>query len=112
MSVEAIIVTTTVSDRADAERIAAALVAKQFAACVQVSGPIESTFRWKGQVETSQEWVCAIKTRRDLYGDVESAIRELHSYEQPEIVAVPIVACSEGYLLWLADVVRPRSKIS
>ena len=56
MSVEAIQITTTVADRADAERIAASLVAKQLAACVQVSGPIESTFRWKGQVQTSQEW--------------------------------------------------------
>lgn len=108
MSVEAIIVMTTVSDRADAERIAAALVAKQLAACVQVSGPIESTFRWKGQIEVSQEWMCAIKTRRDCYGDVERAIREIHSYQQPEIIAVPVVAGSESYLAWLSDSVRPR----
>lgn len=110
MSVEAIQITTTVADRADAERIAASLVAKQLAGCVQVSGPIESTFRWKGQIETSQEWVCTIKTRRDLYPTVEKAIRELHSYEQPEIIAVPIVAGSESYLAWLADVVKPSGK--
>lgn len=108
MPVESIVVMTTVSERADAERIAAALVAKHLAACVQVSGPIESTFRWKGQVEISQEWVCAIKTRRDLYEDVEHAIREIHSYEQPEIIALPIVAGAEGYLRWIADSVRPR----
>lgn len=110
MSVDAIVVTTTVADRADAERIAAALVAKQLAACVQVSGPIESHFRWKGQIEVSQEWTCVIKTRRDLYSEIERAIRELHSYEQPEILAVPVVASSEGYLQWLADSVRPREK--
>jgi periplasmic divalent cation tolerance protein len=110
MAVEVIIVTTTVSDRADAERIAAALVARQIAACVQVSGPIESTYRWKGNIETAQEWTCVIKTVRDLYGAVERAIRELHSYEQPEIIAFPIVASTEGYLAWLSDAVRPRER--
>jgi periplasmic divalent cation tolerance protein len=108
MPVDAILVMTTVADRADAERIAASLVAKQLAACIQVSGPIESTFRWKGQVEVTQEWTCTIKTRRDLYADIEQAIRELHSYEQPEIIAVPVVAGSENYLRWLSDSVQPR----
>lgn len=107
MSIEAIQVTTTVADRADAERIAASLVAKRLAACVQVSGPIESTFRWKGQIETSQEWVCTIKTRLNLYPIVEQALRELHSYDEPEIIAVPIVAGSERYLAWIADAVGP-----
>lgn len=106
MSTDAILITTTVADRADAERIAAALVAKQLVACVQVSGPVESTFRWKGQVETSREWVCTAKTRRELYAEVEQAIRELHSYEQPEILAVPIEMGSPGYLAWIAEVVR------
>lgn len=110
MSVEAIQVTTTVADRADAERIATSLVAKHLAACVQVIGPIESTFRWKGQVEVAQEWMCIIKSRRDLYSTVEQAIRELHSYDQPEIIAVPIVAGSAGYLAWLADAVRPSDR--
>ena len=104
--VEAIQVTTTVADQADAERIAAALVAKQLAACVQVSGPIESTYRWKEKIETSQEWLCTIKTLRVLYAQVEEAIRNLHSFEEPEIVAVPIVLGSEGYLNWIADSVQ------
>lgn len=104
--VEAIQVTTTVADRADAERIAAALVAKKLAACVQVSGPIESSYRWKEKIETSQEWVCTIKTLRLLYGQVEEAIRSLHSFEEPEIVATPIVLGSEGYLNWIADSVQ------
>ena len=106
---EAIQVATTTADRADAERIAAALVAKRLAACVHVSGPIEATYRWKGQMETSQEWVCTIKTCRHLYGEVEQAIRGLHSYEEPEIVALPIVAGSESYLGWLADSVKPET---
>lgn len=99
-------VTTTVTDQADAERIAASLVAQKLAACVQVSGPVESTYRWKGQVETSLEWVCAIKTRADLFGEVEHAIRSLHSYDQPEIMAVPITASSVGYREWVEAVVK------
>jgi periplasmic divalent cation tolerance protein len=105
--VEAIQVATTTADRADAERIAASLVAKKLAACVQVSGPLESTYRWKEQIETSREWICTIKTLRALYPQVEEAIRKLHSYEQPEIVALPIVAGCAGYLDWLASSVNP-----
>lgn len=100
---DAIQVMTTVPDAGDAKRIAAALVARQLAACVQISGPIESTYRWKGAVEKSQEWVCAIKTRADLFPDVEQAIRSLHSYDEPEIIALPIVAGSQGYLDWLTE---------
>lgn len=106
---DAIQVVTTVSEPADAKRIAASLVAKQLAACVQISGPVESTYRWKDQVEKSQEWVCRIKTRRELYGEVEQAIRELHSYEEPEIIAIPIVAGSESYLAWLAKSTKAAS---
>ena len=62
--------------------------------------------RWKSQIETSQEWVCTIKTLRALYPQVEQAIRDLHSYEEPEIVAIPIVTGSAGYLKWLADSVK------
>ena len=98
---DAMQVMTTVPDQADAKRIAASLVAKQLAACVQISGPVESTYRWKGEVEKSQEWVCAIKTRSELFPEVEQAIRELHSYTEPEIIALPIVAGSPGYLAWL-----------
>ncbi len=99
-------ITTAVSDPADAERIAASLVAQSLAACVQVSGPIESTYRWKGQIETSQEWVCTIKTREDLFAEVEQVIRSLHSYGEPEIMAVPITAASAGYRAWLLASVK------
>lgn len=104
---DAILVTTTFVDQADAQRMAAALVARQLAACVQISGPIESTYRWKGQIETSQEWVCSIKTTQRLFPEVEQAIRDLHSYEQPEIVAVPILTGNRGYLDWLVSSVKP-----
>jgi periplasmic divalent cation tolerance protein len=109
MDFEAIQVQTTVAEQADAERIAAALVAKRLAACVQVSGPIESTYRWKGQIETSQEWICTIKTTRKAFRAVEQAIRKLHSYERPEIIALPLCGGSDAYLQWVADSVEPES---
>ena len=94
-------VQTTTAERQDAEHIASRLVGNSLAACVQVSGPITSTYRWKGDVESSQEWLCTIKTRRDLFEQVEKTIREIHPYEQPEILAVAVVAGSKGYLSWL-----------
>lgn len=105
--IEAIQVVTTVGSQDEAERIARALVTRRLAACVQVAGPISSTYHWKGQLETSQEWLCVIKTRRGDYQDVENAIRELHSYEVPEILAMSVVAGSPSYLDWLTSELRP-----
>jgi periplasmic divalent cation tolerance protein len=103
---EAIQVTTTTATKADAERIAAALVERRLAACVQVGGPITSCYRWQGKVETAEEWLCAAKTTRAAYDQVEQAIRQLHPYDEPEIIAVPIVAGSAGYLAWLEQQVE------
>jgi len=100
---ESVQVLTTVEKREEAETIARALVEKRLAACVQVVGPIISTYRWKGEIETAEEWQCLVKTRRELYPQVERAIRRLHSYEVPEIIATPIVAASADYLEWLNE---------
>jgi periplasmic divalent cation tolerance protein len=94
-------VVTTTERREDAERIARALVEERLAACVQVTGPITSTYRWQGKIETAQEWQCWAKSRHSLYAKIEQAIRKLHPYEVPEILAMPIVAGSADYLAWL-----------
>lgn len=96
-------VQTTTADRAEAERIASALVERRVAACVQIVGPIRSYYRWKERLESSEEWLCIAKTLSDRYKDAEHAIRELHSYETPEIIAVPITSGSDDYLSWLRD---------
>jgi len=96
-------VVTTASSAEEARRIATALVEERLAACVQIAGPIESIYRWQGKVETATEWQCRIKTRGQHYESVEATIQRLHSYETPEIVAVPIIAGSEAYLKWLSD---------
>jgi periplasmic divalent cation tolerance protein len=99
-------VVTTTGTRDDAQRIAVALVEERLAACVQVVGPVASTYRWNGQIETSEEWQCWIKTRQSLYGRVEQAIRRLHPYEVPEILALPILVGSAAYLAWLDEEVE------
>lgn len=98
---DAIQVITTTASKAEADKIARALVERQLAACVQIVGPVSSTFRWQGKIDSAEEWLCTIKTRVSHYAAVESAIRELHSYDVPEILAVPVVAGSRDYLQWL-----------
>ena len=95
-------VVTTTENRDDAQRIARALVETRLAACVQIRGPIESTYRWKGAIETAEEWQCVAKSRADLFDRIDEAIRRLHPYEVPEVLAVPITAGSRAYLEWLA----------
>jgi periplasmic divalent cation tolerance protein len=96
-------VTTTAPSEEEAGRIAAALIEHRLAACVQVIGPIVSRYRWRGAVETEREWLCLAKTDAPRYPELEATIRELHSYEEPEVVATPIVAGSRGYLEWVGE---------
>jgi periplasmic divalent cation tolerance protein len=100
-------VLTTAGSEAEAERIARLLVERKLAACVQVVGPVVSRYRWQGAIEEEREWQCLAKTTRDAYEAVEAAIREAHSYEEPEIIATPIVAGSPGYLAWIEENISP-----
>ncbi len=84
-------VVTTTDQRETAERIASALVEHRLAACVQIVGPISSTYHWHGEVETAQEWQCWAKSRRELYNAIEQTISRLHPYEVPEILAIPVL---------------------
>lgn len=94
-------VVTMVENREDAERMARVLVESRLAACVQVIGPVASTYRWKGRIEEAEEWQCVLKTREGLYEALEQAVREIHPYEVPEIIALPILRGSPSYLEWL-----------
>lgn len=107
---EAIQVVTTVATEEAAAALAAALVERRLAACVQVWGPIRSVYRWAGAVESAEEWVCQIKTLAWRFPALEEAIQELHAYDVPEILATPVVAGSEAYLAWLrAGVSEPAA---
>jgi periplasmic divalent cation tolerance protein len=96
-------VQTAAGNRDEAERLAADVIDRRLAACVQIVGPVHSRYRWQGAVETAEEWLCLIKTTRQKYRDVEDAIRAIHSYVCPEIVALPIAEGSAMYLRWLAE---------
>jgi periplasmic divalent cation tolerance protein len=106
MPAEAIQVVTTTAEKKDAEAIVTAVLEKRLAACVQLSGPIDSSYWWNGRLETAQEWVVTIKTRRDLYAKLEKLLLATHPYDQPEIIATPIVEISPGYLKWLNEQVK------
>ena len=95
------IVFTTSGSEDEAQRIAHHLVENQLAACVNVIPRIESVYRWQGKVESNREWLLLIKTTAAKFAAVRDAIRELHSYELPECVALAIDDGSPDYLLWL-----------
>ena len=99
-------VMTTVGEKDDADRLARLVVERRLAACAQVIGPISSTYWWRGEVESATEWLCVMKTERALYEELEAAIRSAHSYETPEIVAIPVEAGSVDYLSWVSGEVR------
>ena len=99
---------TTVKRREDAQKMATMLIEHRVAGCVQIVGPVISVYRWKNEVETEKEWLCIIKSSRALYDDLERAIKKVHRYETPEILAVPIVAGSENYFEWLANELTNR----
>lgn len=98
---------TTVGDRATAEALAAHLVREHLAACVQVDGPVGSTYAWRGDVETSQEWRCTCKTTRSRAADCRAAILAAHAYELPEILESESVA-SQAYAAWVGESVEQR----
>lgn len=97
------VVLTNLPDRPAALRLADALVQRRLAACVNIIDACTSVYRWQGKVESQRELPVLIKTRSALFPDVERAIMELHPYELPEILAVPVQAGSAAYLSWLAD---------
>jgi len=92
---------STVDSEEAAERLAARLVDRRLAACVQIVPGLTSVYRWQGKTERSREWLLLIKTSAALYADLEAVLLELHPYECPEIVAVGIDRGAAGYLDWL-----------
>jgi periplasmic divalent cation tolerance protein len=96
------IVLSTAGSEDEARKIARHLVERQLAACVNIVPQIESIYRWQGKVESSREWLLLIKTTATRFEAVRDTIRELHSYDLPECIAVAIEDGSPEYLRWLA----------
>lgn len=110
------IVLVTCGSQAEAGKIASALVEARLAACVNIlQAPVRSIYRWQGKVESADEHLLIVKTSRKQFAAVEKTVKRLHSYDTPEVIALPIVAGSPQYLTWLADSIgerirRPRKK--
>ena len=99
-----IVVLVTCGSAKEARKIARALVEQRLAACVNIfPTPVQSVYRWKGKVESAKECLLSIKTTRRRFAALQRAIRRLHSYDTPEIIALPIAAGSLDYLAWVAE---------
>jgi periplasmic divalent cation tolerance protein len=98
------VVLVTCGSRAEARKIARQVVRAQFAACVNVlSAPVESIYRGKGKLESAREFLLVMKTTRARFPALRDAVLKAHSYDVPEIIALPIAAGSDKYLAWIAD---------
>ncbi|MFW5945883.1 MAG: divalent-cation tolerance protein CutA [Candidatus Natronoplasma sp.] len=106
MDQEFVMILTTIGSEHEAEKISKKLIEQNLSACVQVYGPIKSTYLWEGELVEDEEWMCFLKTRSDRFEDVEQKIKDIHSYENPEIIALPIIQGSEEYLGWVDEMVR------
>lgn len=98
-----VVVFITVANKAEAEKIAESLLEAKLIACANVVGPVVSHFQWKGKVERAEEFLVLMKSREDLFGELSEKVKGLHSYEVPEIIAMPVVAGSKDYLGWLGS---------
>ena len=102
-----IVVFLTASNGEEATRLADLLIGAHLAACVQILPEMESVYRWQGKIERQSEILLIAKTTAGKFAELEREVRALHSYETPEIVAVPLVAGSTPYLEWLANSLNP-----
>lgn len=96
-----LVVITVAGSKEEAMMISKTVVEKRLAGCVQVSGPVESLYWWRGKLEKAEEWMCFMKSRGDLFSELEAEIHKVHSYEIPEIISFPIIHGSDKYFDWL-----------
>src|SRR5438309_8066555 len=97
------LILSTAASREKAHEIARTLVSRNLVACINILGPIDSIYRWKGAVETSQEFLLLMKTQADRFDAVRTAIRTLNSYDTPEVIQLPVQNGLPAYLQWISD---------
>lgn len=101
-----IVIFVTTKDSSEAQAIARALVDQKLVACANIVSGVKSLFWWQGKVDEASEVLLILKTKRSLFKRIEKTVKSLHSYDVPEIIALPIVAGSQEYLKWLNDSVK------
>jgi periplasmic divalent cation tolerance protein len=103
MEIGCVMVWTTIEDSTDGRKLASVLVTERLAACVNVMHEMESIYRWRGQVETGRERQVIIKTTTDRIPALKARLHELHTYDLPEFIVVPIAEGSDPYLQWIRE---------
>jgi periplasmic divalent cation tolerance protein len=103
MEIDCVIVWTTIGSSTDGHKLASVLVEERLAACVNVMSEMESVYRWQGKVETERERQVVMKTTANRIPALKARLRELHDYELPEFIVLPITAGSEPYLQWIRE---------
>lgn len=103
MSEQYLLILNTCPNKESASQVANTLVDKHLAACVNILPGLTSIYHWQGQIESAEEYLLIIKSTQSAFSDVQSAIREIHPYELPEVIAVPITAGLDSYLAWIGD---------
>jgi periplasmic divalent cation tolerance protein len=98
-----VIVLVTTASKQEAEKITQHLLKQRLIACANITGPVSSHFRWYGKLETAEEYLIFMKSRRDLFDKLAETVKALHSYEVPEILVLPVVGGSKDYLSWLGS---------
>jgi len=96
-----IIVMVTTASKQEAEKIAQQLIKERLIACANITAPVSSFFHWAGKIEKAEEYLILMKSRKDLFKKLAETVKALHTYEVPEIIALPIIEGSEAYLTWL-----------
>ena len=109
MAEEALVVLTSVGSPEEADRISVALVNERLAACVNIVGGVKSVYWWKGAITREDELLLVIKTAARLFDRVRLRIKELHRYELPEVIALPLAAGDKDYLAWVRESVAGTS---
>jgi periplasmic divalent cation tolerance protein len=101
-----IIVLVTTADKTEAEKISQTLLKEKLIACANIVSPVASCFLWQGKIDKAEECLVLMKSRKDLFGELAERVKALHSYEVPEVLALPIVEGSVAYLAWMRDTLK------
>lgn len=106
-----VVILVVAGDLRECRKIARRLVETKLAACVNITQPIRSVYRWKGKIADEKEFLMVIKSTRELFPEIKAAISSLHSYATPEIICLPIIDGSAEYLQWVAESVKPTNTL-
>ncbi len=106
LTTDFIIVLVTTKDKAEADKISQTLLAEKLIACANIISPVASCFLWQDKIDSAEECLAVMKTHKDLFAELAMRVKALHSYEVPEVLALPVVDGSGEYLAWMRSVLK------